>query len=190
MKSALLASCAMLVLATGVASAQMSTDVLGVHDLSPNGVKPVTGSVSASCLYCHAPHSGVGGMTPLWNQKLSTQTYTPYNSSTFTATGNRDNPQPPTGSSSTLCLSCHDGTIAPGTTVAYGSLGMSGKMQDVFGSSLQSSHPFSMVLPFKDSPDLVATLATTGATADLTGSVKLIRGNIECTSCHNPHRQN
>jgi predicted CXXCH cytochrome family protein len=189
MKSALLASCAVLVLVTGVATAQMSTDVLGVHDLSPNGVKPVTGSVSAACLYCHAPHSGVGGMTPLWNQKLSTQTYTPYTSSTFTTTGNRDNPQPPTGSSSSLCLSCHDGTIAPGTTVAYGSFGMSGKMQDVFGSNLQSSHPFSLVLPLQDSPDLVATLVTTGKTADLTGAVKLINGNVECTSCHNPHQQ-
>jgi predicted CXXCH cytochrome family protein len=190
MKSSLAIAGAMLLVSARLLCAQISTDVLGVHDLSPNGVKPVTGSVSASCLYCHAPHSGVGGMTPLWNQRLSTQTYTPYTSSTLAAAGNKDNPQPPAGSSSTLCLSCHDGTIAPGTTVAYGSLGMSGKMQDVFGSNLQSSHPFSMVLPLKDSPDLVATLATTGATADLTGAVKLINGNIECTSCHNPHQQN
>jgi predicted CXXCH cytochrome family protein len=190
MKPALAAACAILLLAAGVfASAQISTDVLGVHDLSPGGVKPVTGSVSAACLYCHAPHSGVGGLTPLWNQKLSTQTYTPYISSTFTASGNRDNPQPPAGSSSSLCLSCHDGTIAPGTTVAYGTFGISGKMQDVFGSNLQSSHPFSLVLPLQDSPDLVATLVTTGKTADLTGSVKLINGNVECTSCHNPHQQ-
>jgi predicted CXXCH cytochrome family protein len=184
-----LAACTMLLLGFLPMRAQISTDVLGVHDLSPNGVKPVTGSVSAACLYCHAPHSGVGGMTPLWNQKLSTQTYTLYASSSFTATGNKENTRPPAGSSSSLCLSCHDGTIAPGTTVAYGSLGVSGKMQDVFGSNLQSSHPFSLMLPLQDAPHLVSTLATSGQTADLTGAVKLINGNIECTSCHNPHQQ-
>jgi predicted CXXCH cytochrome family protein len=190
MKTGHLISGALLLFLGLSASAQMSTDVLGVHDLSPNGVKPVTGSVSAACLYCHAPHSGAGGMTPLWNQKLSTQTYTPYTSSTLAATGNKENGQPPAGSTSTLCLSCHDGTIAPGTTVAYGTFAMSGKMQDVFGSNLESSHPFSLVLPLKDSPDLVAMLATTGATADLTGAVRLINGNVECSSCHNPHQQN
>lgn len=180
-------ACVLLLAVAG--KAQIGTDVLGVHDLSPNGVKPVSGSVSAACLYCHAPHSGVGGMTPLWNQKLSSQTYTPYNSSSFTASGNQQNAQPPAGSSSSLCLSCHDGTIAPGTTVSYGSMGMSGKMQDVFGSNLQTSHPFSLSLPIRDSPHLVSSLAGAGKTADLTGAVKLVGGNVECTSCHNPHEQ-
>jgi predicted CXXCH cytochrome family protein len=60
---------------------------------------------------------------------------------------------------------------------------------DVFGTNLQGSHPFSLVLPLKDSPDLVATLVSQGKTADPTGAVALINGNIECTSCHNPHVQ-
>jgi hypothetical protein len=38
-----------------------STDVIGVHDLSPTGPSPVKGALSGSCLYCHAPHSGVNG---------------------------------------------------------------------------------------------------------------------------------
>ena len=171
-----------------VGRAQITTEVLGAHDLTPQGTAPVRGSVSASCLYCHAPHSGVGGLTPLWNQTLSTQTYTPYGSTTYNQKGN---PVPPPGATSSLCLSCHDGTVAPGMSVAYGKLGMSGSMnaEDVFGTNLQGSHPFSVTVPIKDSPDLVATLAATGKTADLTGSVALVSGNIECTTCHNAHIQ-
>jgi predicted CXXCH cytochrome family protein len=61
--------------------------------------------------------------------------------------------------------------------------------QDVFGSNMQSSHPFSLALPLKDNVHLVASLATNGKTADPTGAVKLIKGNVECTTCHNPHVQ-
>ena len=54
---------------------------------------------------------------------------------------------------------------------------------------MQSSHPFSLALPLKDNIDLAASLAANGKTADPTGAVKLIKGNVECTSCHNPHVQ-
>jgi len=36
---------------------------------------------------------------------------------------------------------------------------------------------------------LIASLAARGATGDPTGAVRLINGNVECTSCHNPHVQ-
>lgn len=178
-----------LVLASVFAVGQaISGDVLGAHDLTPAGGSPITGGLSASCLYCHAPHSGVGGATPLWNQTLSTATYTPYTSTTYSEKGNV---LPPLGASSSLCLSCHDGTVAPGQTVAYKQIPMTGSMKtlDVFGTNLQGSHPFSLVLPMKDTADLVSTLVGQGATADPTGAVKLVKGNIECTSCHNPHVQ-
>jgi len=58
---------------------------------------------------------------------------------------------------------------------------------DNFGTNLSHSHPFSLVLPLKDAPDLVPSLYNSGSTADPTGAVKLINGNIECTSCHDPH---
>jgi predicted CXXCH cytochrome family protein len=61
--------------------------------------------------------------------------------------------------------------------------------QDVLGTNLQSSHPFSLQLPIKDAIDLTASLASQGKTGDPTGAVKLIKGNIECTSCHNAHVQ-
>jgi predicted CXXCH cytochrome family protein len=68
---------------------------------------------------------------------------------------------------------------------------MTGSMAspDVFGTNLQGSHPFSLVLPMKDAVDLVSSLVGQGKTADPTGAVKLVLGNIECTSCHDPHVQ-
>jgi predicted CXXCH cytochrome family protein len=170
-------------------NAQLGGDVIGVHDLGPGSKSPVTGARTDFCLYCHAPHSGITASTaPLWNQTLTTQTYAPYTSTTYHETGN---PQPMLGSDSNLCLSCHDGTVAPGTTAVYGKVTMAGAMYatDVLGTNLLSSHPFSLVLPMNDAADLVATLATQGQTADPTGAVRLINGNIECTSCHNPHVQ-
>jgi predicted CXXCH cytochrome family protein len=161
-------------------------DVIGIHDLSGGSGSPVTGGLPGSCMYCHAPHNGVGGSTPLWNQKLSKQTYATYTSSTYKETGETQLAQ---GSDSLLCLSCHDGTVAPGQTQAYGKISMSGKMKpaDIFGANLQSSHPNSLVLPLKDDPELVKSLVGGGRTAD--PAVKLIKGNIECDTCHNPHVQ-
>jgi len=165
--------------------AQISTDVIGVHNLGPNSKSPITGARPDACAYCHAPHSGLN--TGLWNQKLTTQSYTTYTSGTEKNTGR----QPTLGYSTNQCLSCHDGTVAVGTTVAYGQVTTRGSMNtlDVFGSNMQSSHPFSLVPPLKDNIDLVASLAATGRTSDPTGAVKLIYGNVECTSCHNPHVQ-
>ena len=174
-----------IVLAAGASSAQITGDVIGVHDLG-GALTPVRGRLNGSCLYCHAPHSGTG-VGPLWNQKFSTATYTPYGSSTYVEKGNT---KPPIGGPSSLCLSCHDGTVAPGTTQAYGTVSMQGNMTpaDVFGTNLSSSHPFSLTLPLNDSIILVSTLVK-GRTADPTRAVHMVRGNIECTSCHNPHVQ-
>lgn len=197
MKAKLLVNIILVVVfATGTLLAQTSGDVIGSHDLSQYGTSPIKGTLSGSCLYCHAPHSGLNGSpgisgTPLWNQKLSSvQSYTVYTSSTMV---NQGNPSPPLGTASTLCLSCHDGTVAPGALAAYGTVSMSGSMNstDVFGTNLSSVHPFSLILPLQSAPDLVSSLTYSPPyTADQTGAVRLINGNVECTSCHNPHAQN
>ncbi|HWT65643.1 MAG TPA: cytochrome c3 family protein [Terracidiphilus sp.] len=166
--------------------AQVATDVLGAHNLGPAGTSPIQGARSDACAYCHAPHSGLN--ISLWNQKLTTQLYTNYT----TTTEKNTSTQPALGSSSNMCLSCHDGTVAVGSTVVYGQVTTHGSMNtaDVFGSNLQTSHPFSLATPLKDAIHLVSTLTTTGKTADTTGAVSLIKGNVECMSCHNPHVQN
>ena len=185
MKSFCLA-CVLLV-CSGSSQAQMTSDVLGAHDLSSYSTSPVKGGSSAACQYCHAPHSGVGKNTPLWTQTLSVQTYSPYSSTTE----QNLTMQPLPGGDTSLCLSCHDGTVAVGTTVPSGNPQMSGSMytSDVFGTDLTRSHPFSFKLPLKDSPDLVATLAASQTTNDPLHKVKLVNGNVECTSCHEPHVQ-
>lgn len=166
-----------------------TVDVLGMHNLSlPSGAS-VYSQGSLGCTFCHAPHSGLGGTTPLWNQKLSTKSYVPYSSTTDP---NQGNTQPTLGVTSSLCLSCHDGTVGVGQSAAYGQLPTVGSMNsmDSFGTTLTGSHPFSLVVPMKDASNLQASLVSQGKTADPTGAVKLINGNVECTSCHDPHVQN
>jgi predicted CXXCH cytochrome family protein len=170
-------------------SQQPPADTLGMHNLTPgSGASIYVPSGNLGCTYCHAPHSGLGGVTPLWNQQLSKSTYSPYNSTTYHQTGNT---QPPLGLTSSLCLSCHDGTVAVGQTAAYGKVTTVGSWTpgDTFGQDLTSSHPFSLVTPIKDTPDLQASLVSVGRTADPLHKVRLIKGNVECTSCHNPHSQ-
>ena len=165
--------------------AQITGDALGAHNLGPGSSSQVTGSRGDACGYCHAPHSGMN--MGLWNQKLTTQSYSTYTSNT----GTNITTQPKLGGVSNQCLSCHDGTVAVGATVAYGQVTTHGAMKtaDVFGSNMQSSHPFSLVTPLQDSIDLAASLVGSGKTADSTGAVTLVNGNVECTSCHNPHAQ-
>lgn len=171
------------------AAPAVAQDVLGLHDLSPTGQSPLKGNVANACLYCHAPHSGQD--LKLWNQKLSTTPYTPYTSTTYNQT-KQNKRLTPLGSASSLCLSCHDGTVAVGQSTAYGSFSMTGTTnpQDFFientPTALLGSHPFSLDLPLQDAPDLVATLKSQGTTKQ-PSAVNLINGNIECTSCHNPH---
>jgi Doubled CXXCH motif (Paired_CXXCH_1) len=166
----------------------VQADTLGMHNLSVGSGSSVTVQGSLGCTFCHAPHSGLGGITPLWNQTLSSQTYTPYSSTTYKQQGST---RPILGKTSSLCLSCHDGTVGIGQTAGYGKIPVNGSLNamDSLTTNLSGSHPFSLVTPIKDAPDQVATLAGSGVTADPTGAVTLINGNVECTSCHSPHSQ-
>ncbi|MGB9253243.1 MAG: cytochrome c3 family protein [Candidatus Korobacteraceae bacterium] len=161
-------------------------DVIGMHNLSPGSPSPIQGPGNGPCLYCHVPHSASN--VGLWNQTFSTATYTTYTSTTLS---NRDNSQLPLGADSNMCLSCHDGTVAVADTVLFGQLPTSGNwiQGDNFSTQLQSSHPFSLVLPLKDNIDLISTLVSSGKTGDKTGAIHLINGSVECNSCHSSHVQ-
>jgi len=182
----LLLACALFALRI-ICQAQVSGDVLGSHNLSLSGTSPIKGGLDP-CLYCHVPHSGVQNPNgALWSQTLSTQVYKSYSSTTLHNTTQ----QPLLGGDSSLCLSCHDGTVAVGQTQPYGQVQMSGNMYpaDKFGTDLQGSHPFSLKTPMVDAPDLVQSLTTSHTTADPLHAVKLINSSVECTSCHTPHSQ-
>ena len=181
-----LLTCTLLFATSAALDAQ---DVLGIHNLGPGSPGPVSGPLPA-CQFCHAPHSGIDqpsspGM-PLWSQKLSTESnYTLYTSPTLV----NQEQEPVLGSSSNLCLSCHDGTVAPGTNVPYGTLSMSGTMnsQDLFIGTLQGVHPFNFQLPLNCNNDNLLPSVCSGTTGN--PAVQLINGNVQCNSCHNPHVQ-
>ena len=183
----LLASGLLVLAMASLSRAQLSGEQLGTHDLSPGNISPVQGRATNACLYCHAPHGSLTSPTPLWNQQLSVQTYQMYGSTTYHQTG----VQPPVGSPSKLCLSCHDGTVAIGQTVAYGQIFIAGSLKTTsnFGSDLRSSHPFSLKTPLADAPNLNVLLQQNPPqTAD--PAVRMINGTVECTTCHQPHFEN
>lgn len=168
-------------------AAQRLSVTESVHDLSPSGPGTVKGSSGYACLFCHAPHNVLDDQTPLWNQQLSTQPYTAYTSTTYHQSGQ----QPVVGSPTKLCLSCHDGTIAPGQTVSSGFIPMSSAMRSttVLGADLRASHPVSFASPVADNGELNPLLfASPPRTAD--PAVKLPQNRVECTTCHEPHTPN
>ena len=168
---------------------QTQEDVLGIHNLGPGSPGPVSGPLPA-CQFCHAPHSGLARNSlpnlPLWSQTLSTESnYTLYTSPTEV----NQEQEPVLGSASNLCLSCHDGTVAPGTNVPYTGLKMTGAMnsQDLFIGTLQGIHPFNFKLPLNCTNDNLLSSLCSGSTGN--AAVQLIGGNVQCNSCHNPHVQ-
>jgi hypothetical protein len=166
--------CVLAAVLPGALQAQYTTDALGSHDMGPYGQGPIKGGALPPCQYCHAPHSGISGVRPLWGQKLSTQqNYTLYSSSTLVNTVQ----EPLLGSDANLCLSCHDGTVAPGQTVPYGTIKMTGSMNsaDLFGNNLSTTHPFNFKLPLSPNTPNVYSSVLNGSTAN--PKVKMIKGN-------------
>ncbi|MEQ1897698.1 MAG: cytochrome c3 family protein [Vicinamibacterales bacterium] len=149
------------------------------HNLSVSGPGPVKATTMTEiCIFCHTPHNS-NPATPLWNQTQSASTYTPYTSTTMAATAGV-----PLGSSK-LCLSCHDGTIALGSTVTRGQIAMQGltggKLTGAFslGTNLADDHPIAFA-PITSS-ELVAPAANSGVKLDQ-------NGQLQCRSCHDPHQ--
>lgn len=149
------------------------------HDLSVGGEGPVTAtSEQQVCVFCHVPHRASG--PTLANRRTSDAVYVTYASSTVWGSP----PQP--GGSSTLCLGCHDGTIALGDlgtgTLAMANTGPGGVMPvgpSLLGADLGDDHPVSLTIP-AGRPGL--NLPPPGDPVRLDAA-----GRIQCTSCHDPH---
>jgi hypothetical protein len=184
-----------------------------------------TAAVTNTCFFCHVIHktatnrSGVAttsSLAPgylLWNHQLSSQSsYGVYSSDTFTAVltaasvaaptdlGNSNNITAPT--TSNLCLSCHDGTIAIAqfyeagfglpANGSYWNNGHGNSLTMYTGmqvSDLTKSHPVNFIYN-----SALATAAGMKQPASLNsvdgnGAVPLYgnAGYLECTTCHDPH---
>ncbi len=144
------------------------------------------------CVACHVPHNALASVTaaPLWNHTVTTQVYTVYSSSTLKAVMGQPS------SSSKLCLSCHDGTVAVDSyNVATGTTFISAANK--LGTNLNVHHPSSFLYDTALAAangalfDPTAKVVTIGGGAQTkTGtiaSVMLYGGQVECSTCHDVH---
>ncbi|WP_457627702.1 cytochrome c3 family protein [Persephonella sp.] len=186
------------------------------HNLSVTG----PGSIKATteneiCVFCHIPHHEREG-TPLWNRKMPTTQYTLYDSE-FIQRINYPTPLQPSlvegqpGIVSRQCLSCHDGTVAigavyivRGTELGNQVIQMQGvnpdgtlpnNLRSFIGTDLSLHHPVAV----EYNPNISKTFPDgTTKTVELRNPplqpIKLYDYGgtlyVECTSCHDPHKQN
>ncbi len=153
-----------------------------VHNLSASGPGTARApEVTNVCIFCHTPHDA-SPTRGLWNHELPAVTYRPYESTTLEAEVDQ-----PTGASR-LCLSCHDGTLALGAIrkLEGGARPALGPLTGaaVLGTDLSDDHPVSFVYDAQLAvrvPELAdPTLLPHGVRLDETGQ-------LQCTSCHDPH---
>jgi predicted CXXCH cytochrome family protein len=169
----------------------MSSVITSKHNLSATG--PGTykaASETRVCAFCHAMHNA-NPVAPLWNHSVSAAVYTPYGSNTLAAAA----PGQPTGASKT-CLTCHDGTVALGgvknlypakqpTVISGLSAFLSGSSN--LGTDLSNDHPVS----FNYDANLAVANSELVSPALLGDMIKPDdSGQMQCTSCHDPHNDN
>jgi mono/diheme cytochrome c family protein len=201
MKKMLLLTIALVLVAAGVASA---ASIVGTaHDMRTY-FSTGAGITTQVCVYCHTPHMPAGRtQDPLWNHTLSTQGgYGVYGSSTMNAA-----PTAMTGSDGSvgsLCMSCHDGTVAVntlwkqptdgavgstrnalGNTVLNATLQVATSAGGYLGTDLSNDHPvnftYDAALVGQDKGlNPVASVVAAGLPL-FTGS------SMQCATCHNVH---
>ena len=143
-----------------------------VHDMNVVGIAGISADVQGRiCAFCHTPHHAMdpndpaviaGGFDylPLWSHNLTTNTtFTAYNSATFDGKNNTGIAADPLIGPSRLCMSCHDGTVAPDQH--YGNAGgtkFNAAADDTFGhisvglnGNFSNDHPIGFI--FKDTVD-------------------------------------
>ena len=209
---------------TGLAQAATGAGITGSsHDFTDNikNRKAFTGTPGGTdvaleawnarneiCRVCHVPHDH--SLNPegtpryrsglLWNHKLSSATYTMYDS-TWSPTINGTQDGQPTGTAK-LCLGCHDGTVAidtfdkyttatvffDGTATGY-STGYKVPGFTVGGNlDMRGTHPLSIAFPAADVNEFTDPNVATWASGDTVAST-LDNGKIQCSTCHDVHSQ-
>jgi len=206
-----------LILITGILMNAHAGVELTKHNLSVSGPGSIKAATETQiCIFCHVPHHENVG-TPLWNRKMPVSVYTLYDSE-FIQRINYPTPSPLSdvegqpGIVSRQCLSCHDGTVAIGavyivrgtelgnTVIQMQNVNPDGTLPNTLrtfiGTDLSLHHPVAI----EYDPGIQKTFAD--------GSVKTVelknphplppirlylysgRSYVECTSCHDPHKQN
>jgi predicted CXXCH cytochrome family protein len=163
------------------------------HDFTTGGASGQGQSIEAGstgqiCKVCHAPHNAVDASTgPLWNHLSTTvSAYGLYVSPTSTLDTTVSQP----GTTSKLCLSCHDGTVALDSYGAGATDNDGTKISGVanVGTDLADDHPigftYDTALATSD-----GELATPASASEVTsGDYPLFSGSqFECATCHDAH---
>jgi len=193
----LLVTLSVLMMCLGV-SAQVADTV---HDLSSGSAGPFNDAalqstnVNEVCVFCHTPHQPTGVTTdPLWNHELSAETsYGVYDSPTMDADAIAGGPIADvagSGTTSDLCMSCHDGTIAVGSlyndpsAVPDNSTDAIGAANSAYvGADLTNDHPVNFTYAAELFGDDNGLNDPSGAAI----AALLIGGTVQCSSCHDPH---
>ncbi len=170
------------------------------HDLSSGSTATFgdanvqSNNVDRICVFCHTPHQPSGTTTdPLWNHTLSSvANYGVYDSPTLDAdtlvTGAIADVAA-SGTTSDLCMSCHDGTVGvgslynnPGSTVPSNSaVTVSGNA--LVGTDLTNDHPVN----FTYANELFLADGELNDPSGAAIQALLIGGTVQCSSCHDPH---
>ena len=148
------------------------------HNL--HGTNGVTVPNQEVCRPCHTPHNSDTTVGYLWNHALSAGGWTLHDDA---------DPASLLSSSSVLCLSCHDGTVAIDSFGgATGSRFLSGTKN--LGTALTNDHPIGVDYPTDafayNQPDgdgnVVDPVETPAGM-----SAHLEDGKVQCGSCHFAH---
>jgi predicted CXXCH cytochrome family protein len=134
------------------------------------------------CRPCHTPHNASTEIGFLWNHALSGGGWTLFADADANSVFS---------SSSRLCLSCHDGTVA---IDSYGGVTGTSFMSgdENLGTNLTNSHPIGVTYPTTGTR---YNLALNGRISDSIETppgqyATLENGRIQCSSCHRAHSSN
>jgi predicted CXXCH cytochrome family protein len=150
------------------------------------------------CVFCHTPHqtAEANAQYPLWNKKISTNTFGVYKSPTFDATDVAEIGGKGAGSQSVsaLCMGCHDGSVAVNSLYRLpndGSPGTPWFVPEIYSlnKTLSDDHPinftYDTVLATKDGS--LTPPVSSSRVDNSTPYLPLFEGKLQCASCHNVH---
>ena len=173
-----------MVFMVGFGGVAMSADISNSkHDFSTSGSGQGQSENSSGevCNTCHAPHSpSDAAKGPLWDHAVTAVTnFDVYGDPNGTINATLGQP----GTSSLLCLSCHDGTVAIDSFGgATGTAFLDSSDSTWVGSDLSDDHPIGFT--WDDSlTDNDGELQAVGGSNDL----PLFDSKMECATCHNAH---
>lgn len=157
------------------------------HDFSSTGGSAAYNNAAAGtqiCIYCHTPHNAKVSAL-LWNRNAGTATLTVYNKS---VSGTLQlNAITAIGTTSTLCLSCHDGTVGVDSYASNAGSKVISTSSNLSGD-LTNDHPIGFAYGSTSADtDIVAAGGTTPLPLFVNGS---LTDSMECATCHDVHGKN